>query len=56
MPKIERFVKFISFVYGKWWFNCSNATAVPVYDFQFLKDLEVHKNFSQKVLCNSKGN
>ena len=51
MPKIERFVKFVSFVYAKWWFNCSNATAAPVRDLQLLKDLDSYREIDAEVAC-----
>ena len=51
LPQIERFVKFVSFLHAKWWFNCSNTTAAPVCDLQLLKDLQEWREIDSKIAC-----
>ena len=49
LPRIQRLVKFVCFVYAKWWFTCSSGTSAPQNDLQLLKDLYLYKEVDREV-------
>lgn len=46
---LERFCLFVALTYTKYWNQCSNAADAPINDLQFLKELDLYRQFDAEI-------